>query len=158
MQNSLNSVREFMEAMDQPIRHTPVTQLSIEETMFRCHLLREMFNELRESLGVYEDEFGWSMKEVRKPLDPAKLLDSLSDTLYVVLGLYHTLGLASVADAAFDEVHRANMTKKDPATGKFLKDLNGRVLKGPNYRHPDFTAILESLQKLSGTEIFKQSK
>lgn len=129
-----------MEGCDQTVRHTPISQLSIEETMLRLNLLRVEFESVREAMGVHEDAFGWHMDEVRKPLDRERCLRALTDLLYVTFGTYHTLGLGEYANAAFDAVHRSNMTKIGP-NGKCQRDLNGRVLKGPNYMRPNFDDV-----------------
>jgi hypothetical protein len=53
-----------------------------------------------------------------------------------VCGLWH------VKDAAFDEVHRSNMSKLGE-DGKPIKNAAGRVVKGPRYFRPDLQRILD---------------
>lgn len=147
MNQQLTDVRNFMLACGQTTRSTPPTQLPRDEILLRCHLMQQMLDNLRQAMGVNEDQFGWSLDEIRKPLDHARLLDCLSDLIYTVFGTYQTLGLASVASSAFDQVHAANMTKIDPIYGTPLKDLNGRVLKGPHYVAPDFSRLLQTFNE-----------
>ncbi len=51
-------------------------------------------------------------------------------------------GLWHIKDAAFDEVHRSNMSKLG-ADGMPIKNAAGRVVKGPNYFRPDLQKILD---------------
>ena len=37
----------------------------------------------------------------------------------------------------FDLVHNANMAKRDPSTGKFLKRDDGKIIKPKGWRPPD---------------------
>jgi predicted HAD superfamily Cof-like phosphohydrolase len=43
---------------------------------------------------------------------------------------------------AFDRVHQSNMSKLGP-DGKPIHREDGKVLKGPNYKEPDLTDLLE---------------
>ena len=144
MNNALKSVEKFMEAADQTVRYTPVTQLPVDEIFPRLHLINEQFEAVRESLGVNDDGFGWSLYEPRRAIIPARVLQDLTDLLYVVMGTYLSLGLGAVAQQAFDEVHKSNMSKL--VDGKFVKSPTGKILKGPNYSAPDFTKILNADQ------------
>ncbi len=70
--------------------------------------------------------------------DELETLDALADLMYVVVGTAVTFDLP--LPAAFDEVHRSNMTKErqsdDPAAPRVRQ-------KGPNYRAPNLARILE---------------
>lgn len=69
--------------------------------------------------------------------DEQALLDSLADRLYVLLGDAATFDLPLAA--AFDEVHKSNMTKERQK----LDPSGERVrIKGPNYVPPDLRSIL----------------
>ena len=40
----------------------------------------------------------------------------------------------------FDIVHGANMAKRDPSTGKFLKRDDGKIIKPAGWQPPDVKA------------------
>ncbi len=67
-------------------------------------------------------------------------LDALVDLQYVISGTVLTLGLQDVFDAAFDEVHRSNMSKLE--NGKPLTDEAGRIKKGKDYFKPNLQQFL----------------
>lgn len=46
--------------------------------------------------------------------------------------------------AAFEEVHRSNMTKVNPETGKPDRREDGKILKGPNYEPADMAAAVNA--------------
>lgn len=72
----------------------------------------------------------------------SQVADGCIDTIYVCLGLLHSLGVDP--DVAWDEVHASNMTKIDPATGEVLKDPNtGKVLKPKDFRPPDMLKVVQ---------------
>lgn len=141
MKHELRNVELFMEAADQIVRYSPVTHLSRDETFLRLHLIRESFENFRESLGVNDDGFGWSLYEPLRPVDTLTALQSLTDLLYVTFGTFHSLGLGQLASQAFEEVHKANMSKLN-SDGKFTKAPTGRILKGPNYCPPDLKSLI----------------
>jgi predicted HAD superfamily Cof-like phosphohydrolase len=70
----------------------------------------------------------------------AGIAKELADVLYIAYGTAYFLGID--IDAVLDAVHQSNMTKADPATGKFRQDEFGKVMKGPNYAEPDIAAVL----------------
>lgn len=45
-------------------------------------------------------------------------------------------------EGAYAEIVRSNMSKIDPATGKMLKDANGKVIKPPGYSPPNLAPYL----------------
>lgn len=61
-----------------------------------------------------------------------EVVDAINDIIY------RTAKLGSMFDlkAAFNEVHRSNMSKLDSA-GNAIFNQYGKVLKGPNYSKPD---------------------
>lgn len=62
----------------------------------------------------------------------------LADVLCVVYGAAAALGIPM--DDVYREVHRSNMTK---VGGPIRND--GKLLKGPDYRPPDLTKVLDRL-------------
>ena len=47
----------------------------------------------------------------------------------------------------FHVVHGANMAKRDPASGKFLKRDDGKIIKPPGWQEPDICAEIERQMK-----------
>ena len=45
-------------------------------------------------------------------------------------------------DKIFNAVHDANMAKKDPDTGKFIKRADGKIMKPQNWTEPDIEGII----------------
>ncbi len=70
--------------------------------------------------------------------DLVAVADALADLLYVVYGAATEYGID--LEPVFDEIHRANMTK-DPRGGC---RVDGKVMKGANYRAPDVRGVMES--------------
>jgi predicted HAD superfamily Cof-like phosphohydrolase len=97
-------------------------------SMLRMKLIFEEFKELCEAIA--DGDF-------------VGIVDGLSDLRYVTYGTYHEFGLGPIAEAAFNEVHRSNMSKlgKD---GKPIYRADGKVLKGPNFTKPNIALILKN--------------
>lgn len=68
----------------------------------------------------------------------------LVDMSYVTDGHYLTLGLGDLKLPLYREVHRSNMSKLDPMTGRPIISDAGRWVKGPGYRQADIAAVLEA--------------
>lgn len=108
-------VRQFTEAMGQPLDVEPTPELAM----------------LRQSL-ILEEAKEVSAELLRPQIDKAALTKELSDLLYVVYGTALAFGLP--LDPAFNRVHESNMSKL--VDGKPLYREDGKVLKGPNYQPP----------------------
>jgi len=75
--------------------------------------------------------------------------DALVDAWYYSLNVSarHGVNLSSI----FNLVHQANMAKKDPITGKFLKrESDGKIIKPVGWKSPDITAEV-ARQRREGT-------
>lgn len=90
--------------------------------LMRCHLIGEEFGELMIAMAQ---------------MDEVKVLDGLADLIYVCLGTAVAWDLPIAA--AFDEVHRSNMTKDVKAGGP--DDLRCRD-KGKSYESPNLNDIM----------------
>lgn len=116
-----DAVAEFQTAMEQPI-NAPITDH--ESLKLALKLIAEEYKELAEAAVD---------ANANPTLDNmAALLKELSDLQYVVSFFANTFGLP--LQAAFERVHASNMTKL--VDGKPLKNEEGKVMKGPNYRPP----------------------
>jgi len=138
MNTQLDQVRNFMIAGGQSTRSEPITQLDRREAILRLDLISEELDELRDALSNPDTAHYQSLIT---NVDKLAALDALTDILYVVFGTYHTLGLAHLAEAAFDEVQSSNMTKVDPATGLCIRDANGKIQKPSGYRRPNLSKL-----------------
>lgn len=86
------------------------------------------------------------LDEVIRALDSGDVLNlaqELADLVYVAYGTAIAPGID--LDAAVSEVHRANMSKRDP-DGRFLVRADGKILKGPHYRPPDMTVAVQGMR------------
>lgn len=152
-----------MNTFKQDARLAPQYTLSAKEMELRLKLIAEELDELADAFGYRVDckiEM-WRPGETRS-VKIVAALDALTDLRYVIYGTYHTLGLADVADEAFDEVHRSNMTKgnKCPSchgSGTLLGEdcvdchgfgvvaqfnADGKIVKPATYSKPNLYDIL----------------
>jgi predicted HAD superfamily Cof-like phosphohydrolase len=67
--------------------------------------------------------------------------DALVDSYYYSLNAACKAGID--LSSIFKVVHKANMDKKDPKTGKFIKREDGKILKPPNWQPPDIVAEIK---------------
>lgn len=121
-----NQVRRFQKAMEQPID----TELSSKQLILRMSFIDEEVKELR-------DEVLTAVKELEETKAVShqvhvNLLKELGDVMYVASGFAVTFGLP--ISRAFDRIHESNMSKM--VDGKAIKNDEGKVMKGPNYRPP----------------------
>jgi predicted HAD superfamily Cof-like phosphohydrolase len=128
---TLEQVQEFHETYGLPVEATP--KIDDEKTnALRINLLAEELDELKEAL-----EAG----------DIVEVLDALTDLQYVLDGAYLSFGLHDVKIAAFDEVHRSNMSKLGADGKPIRRPEDGKVLKGPNYFEPDLSQFIKAKDK-----------
>jgi len=121
-----NQVSRFQKAMEQPID----TELSSKQLILRMSFIDEEVKELR-------DEVLTAVKELEETKAVShqvhvNLLKELGDVMYVASGFAVTFGLP--ISRAFDRIHESNMSKM--VDGKAIKNDEGKVMKGPNYRPP----------------------
>lgn len=109
----------------------------------------EEFLELIESLGlVLITEFSeYENKPIKKlmtkgvftgvnhSLNLNEIAKECADLIYVAYGLATACGIPM--DEVFNKVHESNMSKLDD-NGKVLRREDGKILKGPNYKKPEF--------------------
>ena len=115
---------DFMNSFGQEVLDTP-TLPSAHLAKLRLELIREEFEELTVATNA---------------MDIIEIADALTDILYVVYGAGHAFGID--LDECYQEVHRSNMSKLG-ADGKPIYREDGKILKGPNYFHPNLKDILD---------------
>lgn len=126
MKNQLAAVQLFHEAFGLTINHEPNANLGEAIHKLRYNLMKEENEEYLEAV----------MNN-----DPIEIADALGDMLYILCGTILSHGLQHKIEAVFDEIQRSNMSKLGP-DGKPIYREDGKVMKGPLYFKPDFSAIL----------------
>tara|TARA_R100000654_G_scaffold75083_1_gene111171 strand:+ start:967 stop:1434 length:468 start_codon:yes stop_codon:yes gene_type:complete len=121
----LQMVTQFAKAMGQPINQKWLGSFKLEELRF--DFIKEEFTEFEE--------------ECLKGDTPENALKELADIVYVAYGYAATYGWD--LDEAVRRVHKSNMSKLG-VDGKPIKDPNGKVLKGPNYKKPTLQDLVET--------------
>ena len=128
---TLEMVQEFHKTYGLPVEGEQT--LSDEKTrQLRINLLAEELDELKEALADN---------------DPLETLDALIDLQYVLDGAFLSFGMQDVKGAAFEEVHRSNMSKLGEDGKPIRRESDGKVMKGPNYFKPDLTQFITEKKK-----------
>ena len=127
MQKQLKAVRIFHETYG----------LGVSEEMKAD--LGALKNELRFNLMKEENE---EYLEAVQNNDIVEIADALGDMLYILCGTILEHGLQHKIEEVFDEIQRSNMSKLGE-DGKPIYREDGKVMKGPNYFKPNFSAILK---------------
>ena len=127
--STIEQVQEFHETYGLPVKNSPdLTDPQTNE--LRINLLAEELDELKVALA--ED-------------DKVEVLDALIDLQYVLDGAFLSLGFADVKEAAFNEVHRSNMSKLGADGKPIRREGDGKVMKGPNYFKPDMVQFVKNM-------------
>lgn len=133
MSAAADMLREFHSALgDEPGRGN---------ARLRWTLHDEEYEELVEELT--ERVEGGRIGEVRVPkrdedVDRHRLARELADVIYVAFGTAHAFAID--LDVALAEIHRAAMSKLDPATMVVRDD--GKVMKPPGFVPPDMSGAI----------------
>ena len=125
-------VLDFHNAMDVPAYSKPVLA-SAERGELRKKLVKEEVSELCEAIDKG---------------DLVAIADGLADSMYVIIGTAWEYGLGECLGKVFAEVHRSNMTKIDPETGKPIKREDGKVIKPATYSPANISPIIAKFQKI----------
>jgi predicted HAD superfamily Cof-like phosphohydrolase len=128
---TLEMVQEFHETYGLPVESEQTTG-SKQTKELRINLLQEELDELKEALANN---------------DMIETLDALIDLQYVLDGAFLSFGLQNVKEAAFNEVHRSNMSKLGEDGKPIRREGDGKVMKGPNYYKPDMTQFIKIKKK-----------
>jgi len=131
IKTTLEMVQEFHETYGLPVE-SEQTLASEKTQTLRINLLAEELDELKDAL---------------KDNDPVETLDALIDLQYVLDGAFLSFGMQDVKQAAFEEVHRSNMSKLGEDGKPIRRPEDGKVMKGPNYFKPDMTQFITKNKK-----------
>ena len=147
-------VLEFTQATSQdelPSRPTKMSKSEVEflvkmimsemvellETV--CDDMDECHQVLRKCMGVdTKDEIGAFETNDDRCAEQA---DALIDIMYYILNAASKKAMN--LDRVFEEVHQANMAKRDPLTGKFIiRESDGKILKPTRWQPPNVKKAL----------------
>lgn len=126
--STIEQVEEFHETYGLPVESEQTTG-SDQTKELRINLLQEELDELKEALD--ND-------------DLVETLDALIDLQYVLDGAFLSFGMQNVKEAAFNEVHRSNMSKLGRDGKPIRREGDGKVMKGPNYFKPNMMQFIKS--------------
>ena len=124
MKTLLDDVAGFHHACDLPVLAKP--QFVPERAALRSALLVEECQETVDAMARGDME---------------KIADGLADVIYVAVGAALEFGIP--LDRVWAEVHRSNMAKVDPQTGKVIKRADGKVLKPEGWTPPDIAGVID---------------
>lgn len=127
MKIQLDAVTEFHTAFGLGISEIPKNCLGDNINLLRYNLMKE---ENEEYLEAVQNK------------DIIEVADALGDMLYILCGTIIEHGLQYKIEEIFNEIQRSNMSKLG-ADGLPVYREDGKVMKGPYYSKPDFTAILK---------------
>ncbi len=125
--STLERVKEFHETYGLPVKDAP-TISDTRINALRIGLLAEELDELKQALAEG---------------DLVEALDALIDLQYVLDGAFLSFGMQGLKEAAFDEVHRSNMSKLGADGKPVVRPEDGKILKGPDYFKPDLAQFLD---------------
>ena len=118
--NLMQMAREFREAYE--------CVDSLDNEMMQWSLIDEEFREFEKAAQFEPD---------------VDTLKELTDLVYVCMQYAANMGWD--LDEALRLVHESNMSKLG-TDGKPLRRADGKVLKGPNYKKPDLSALVDANQ------------
>lgn len=92
------------------------------------------------AMDLLTEEVG-EMKDAIDAMDQVEMLDAAADIIFVLAGIIEKAGLGEYMDEVMAEVLRSNNTKIS-ASGKVVRDENGKIGKPEHYRAPDITEAM----------------
>jgi predicted HAD superfamily Cof-like phosphohydrolase len=157
--NNSDAVREFTEgANEKPCPSHPML-ISKEQVMFIIRMVFSELDELATTVTANPDERDAFLQEALATRDKcikfnysdeensldriANQADSMVDAWYYMLNVAgkHGMNLSKL----FDVVHDANMAKRDPATGKFLRRKeDNKIIKPAGWTEPDIIGAMRN--------------
>jgi len=148
MSNALN-VKEFTEGyLNMKCPEKPLS-LSKNEVFFIIRMVMSELDELATTVTDNHEECNKFMLDALNTIDKCQKYDYPNDIMLVsaqadamVDAWYYMLNTASKhginLSKLFDIVHDANMNKRDPLTGKFIRrETDGKVIKPEGWKEPD---------------------
>lgn len=127
MQKQIEAVKEFHITYKLDYSENPTAHLGESKHLLRYNLMKE---ENEEYLVAVKNN------------DLTEIADALGDMMYILCGTILEHGLQHKMEQVFTEIQRSNMSKLGE-DGKPIYREDGKVMKGPHYSKPDFSAILK---------------
>ena len=127
-------VMTFMQAAGQEISIFPqdIDMVSADTKALRIRLIKEEV--LHELIPALETD------------NLPEIIDGICDSIYVILGTAAAYGIPT--GFFFEQVHHNNMTKVDKETGKFLKDVGGKIIKPEGYKKIEIAELLTTMEDM----------
>jgi predicted HAD superfamily Cof-like phosphohydrolase len=122
---------EFMSACEQHIGQCPNFNSEVE---LWERLIGEEYAELRGALRKFHQSL--SADHI------VEILHEGCDLLYVLSGLFNSIGVGPVATEAFLRIHAANMAKVDGSTGIVTRRADGKILKPDAWKPADLRNLV----------------
>ncbi len=156
-QNKSNAmmVKEFTEGTNDMACPIIPKKLSKENAFFLIRMVMSELDELACTVVDEESDCNKFMQEALNSIDKCKKYhyeneteligaqaDAMVDVWYYMLNIAakHGINLSKL----FDVIHEANMNKRDPKTGKFIKrESDGKVIKPVGWKEPDITGEIK---------------
>lgn len=155
------NVREFTEgAMGTKCPERPVV-MSRDRVQFIIRMVMSELDELTCTVCDNQEEVDAFMTEslttrdrctefnYEKDIDKTEAQgDAMVDAMYYMYdsAARHGINLSKI----FNEVHTANMNKRDPETGVFKRREDGKVMKPEGWKAPDIGSVMKD-QYISGS-------
>lgn len=137
--SNAEKIHEFHAAIGSPLPENPV-QPTQDSLALRHKLIQEEYEEVTEALEALT-----AAVQANQPADLTNWVHELTDLLYVTYGAILACGVD--ADAAFAEVHRANLSKVGGS-----RRADGKLLKPPGWQPANVRGVIEDQANGQGTK------
>lgn len=108
------------------------------------HVGADIQQQSRDLRNSVKDTFRGTNPRIAITLPYAKeIVDGANDVTVVNAGFLLSMGVPAMA--CYEEVTLSNLSKANPETGVIDKELDGKWIKGVNYKAPDLGRIIEPL-------------
>lgn len=148
-----DDVKQFTEESGYPVPKNPMV-MNEEEIRFIIRMVMSELSEMAATVTTDESECRTFMENCLKDIDLCKnyqyntdvekiaaQADSMVDAWYYMLNTSTKKGVN--LSKLFDVIHKANMDKRDPETGKFIRRDDGKIMKPANWQPPNIEGEIE---------------
>lgn len=154
MKSNYEAVKQFTEESNGIKCPTTPSKMSKDEVKFLVKMVLSEMTELcqtvtnshEESLRMMIECLGVDPSNQPKYVDDIAVIadqaDAMVDAWYYMLNASAKKGMN--LSSVFDVVHKANMDKRDPETGKFNRREDGKILKPKNWKPADIYSEIKN--------------
>lgn len=99
---------------------------------------------IKEKSTVDKSTSHFQPQTLSKDLDVERLsgqADAAADIIYYIANAFSKI--RTNLGPVLEEVHRANMDKRDTTSGKFIRNQEGKIQKPPNYKPADVKSVIK---------------